>query len=452
MVSSDHMLERKQLTGDILKLSWPSVVELTLTSLLGMMDMVMVGRISAQAVSAVSITQQPVLVSMVLFQSFNVGGTALAARFIGQGRADQARRVTSQVMLLNLFFAVLLSALEITFARELVLFMGAKADYLEQATVYMRYASLGICFMALPSGVTALLRAAGNTRIPMRYNTVANLINVLFNALLIYGIGPFPEMGVAGAGLATVIGHATACAISLAVILRRSELSVCIRLRDLFQLDLSIIRRMVRIGFPTMLEQVIMRIAMISFTKLIASIGTVEYAAHSLSTNVQSLSLNISMAFGLAATSLVGRSLGAKRSDLAEAYVHQTRKLGLMVSCCIACVMFFCGRYVAMLFTGDERIIETMVVPLRCLAFIMIGQTTNQIVFGALKGAGDTLWPMIATLVSMFTMRIGLATLLVNGLHMGLLGAWLAFILDQFTRAAIIMARFRSGRWKRIQV
>ena len=470
----------------IMQLAWPSLVEMCLTSLMSLIDQLMVAQLGHLAVSAVGITQQPVLLMMVVFQAFNVGGTALASRFIGERDPESARRVTAQIITLNFCFSALLSVFMFGFARELVAFMGADETYIADATVYLRYSAVGMAMVAIPSAITAALRAAGETRIPLYYNSTANLLNIPLNWVLIFGIGPFPRLEVAGAALATLIGRLAAMVIALIVIFRMKRLPVSIRPRDLLRLDGSLIRRIVRVGFPSMLESVFMRVGLVIFTKAVVGIGVVEYASHQLALNVQMFSTNISMAFGAAATTLTGINLGAKKPDMAERYVRVTRRIGLIVSLALGALLFCFGPLLARAFVSSEdpeapALIFNIALCMKFMLVLMPTQTSQMITSGSLRGAGDTVWPLIAVATGIIVMRSIMAVILINyvpwdvvgGAYTSLLqglrfeyllnyvptfpqwqlfGAWLSFTLDQGTRALVVLLRFRTGRWKTLKV
>ncbi len=444
----DVALFRKNILG----LAWPLLVEMTLMSLLAIFSSVMVSRLGENALAAVGITEQPVLVSMLIFQSFNVGGTALAARFIGAGKPEEARRCTSQVMLCNFALGSVLAVTEFIFAQPIVVFMGAKPEYLADAVSYMRFAAIGMLFTALPSAVTSQLRAVGRTRLPMMYNTVANVVNIGLNAVLIYGVGPFPALGVTGAGIATLAAKVISCGIALYVIFVPSDLPIRLRPRDLLRIDLPIIGRIAKIGLPTTGEQVAMRVGLLVFTRLVTSLDTDNYAAHIIAMKIQNLSFNVSSSFGMASTALTGRYLGAEKPDFAERSVREARRMGLVVSITLALVFFFFGRALGFAFTDKPEILDLVGMCLKIMAFIMPMQTSNLICGGSLRGAGDTFWPFVATLVGIFAMRSGLASVLMGVFHMGLLGAWIAFALDQGSRSLVTYLRFERGKWKKVKV
>jgi len=181
-------------------------------------------------------------------------------------------------------------------------------------------------------------------------------------------------------------------------------------------------------------------------------LGTVAFATHQIAMNIQGLSFTPGNAFSMAATTLVGQLLGAGKPDIAEESARQTRLLGMIVSGISAFTIFFFGKYIAMLYTNDSTIIEQSRICLRIIAIIQPAQSTQFILAGALRGAGDTRFPLYSTIIGIWGMRVALAYLFVTVFGWGLTGAWLAIALDQIARAIVIYSRFSSGKWKHIGV
>ena len=212
-------VKSKDLYKDIVHIAWPSFVELLLTQLASMVDMMMVGRIGGDAnpelgvnaLTAVGLTTQPKFLLMTAFVAMNTGVTALIARYKGQGDKEKANQVLRQGMMLTFLSTLILSILGVIFSRPMVIFMGGKEEVIiNQATIYLQIQLAGFATVALTSTITAALRAVGDSRTCMIYNLIANLVNVVFNWLLIGGNLGFPKLGVAGASIATVFGQLVA--------------------------------------------------------------------------------------------------------------------------------------------------------------------------------------------------------------------------------------------------
>ncbi|MDR2932313.1 MAG: MATE family efflux transporter, partial [Oscillospiraceae bacterium] len=382
----------------------------------------------------------------------NVGATAMVARSKGAGDPEKANLFLRQALLMTLTFSVVSAVLGYIFAEPLVRFMGAAdPQTLAGGVSYLRIQMLGLVFLALTSTVTATLRGAGNSRTAMVYNVISNVINVIFNYLLIYGNFGFPRMEVAGASLATIIGQMVAFVLAYrAVMSGRNYLHL--RLSDGFRPSKDALSSIVKIGLPAMVEQLIMRAGVIIYTKMVASLGTVPYATHQICLNIQALSFMNGQAFAVSATSLVGQSLGKKRPDMAQAYSKRTRRIALLVSIFLASIFFFFGRNIIGLYTKEAEIIATGSILMMLVAVVQPLQSSQFVLAGALRGAGDTKSVAVCTFLTILLVRPGIAYITIFGLGWGVIGAWIALVIDQAIRSGLIMLRFYSGKWKQIKI
>lgn len=445
MAEEPYQPNTNELRIQILKLAWPVVLEMLLVSLLGTVNMIMVGHLGAEALAAVSITVQPVLICFIFFQAFNVGGTALVARAVGQCDLESARRVSALTLWLNAWAGLLIGCITFIFAQPLVLLMGAKPEYLADAVLYMQYSAVGVMLQALPTGVSALMRGAGNTRIPAVFNFVANVVNVAVGAALLYL--PFFQLGVLGVAIAQLAAKAVALAMSMIAMLSNSSLCIKLSARDIIRPDFSQLGRLINIGLPAAGEQIAMRAGLLVFSKLVADLGTVPFAAHNINMNLQGIIFNFGAALGVAATSLTGRCLGACRKDLAEANLRETRRIGLVTSIVFTVVLIAFPGPISSLFSNELPVVSASAAILWIGACIVPFQTSQLILSGGLRGAGDTLWPLAATACGVLFVRVGLGFLFILKFKWGLAGAWAAFLLDQATRSLVIWLRYRSGKW-----
>ncbi|MCD8365614.1 MAG: MATE family efflux transporter, partial [Clostridiales bacterium] len=256
------------------------------------------------------------------------------------------------------------------------------------ATQYLQIQMAGFLTMALTSTITASLRGVGDSRSSMYYNLIANLVNVLFNWLLIYGNLGMPALGVAGASLATVIGQLVAFVIAMVLILRGNGF-LKLEFKKGFRMQRQMMGNILNIGIPSMVEQVLMRVGMIIFARTVASLGTTAYATHQVCMNIQALSFMTGQAFAVSSTTLMGQSLGKKRPDMAEAYCRRTRTIGFLVAIVIAVVFIFWGGDLVSLYNSQPEIVEAGAQIMLLMAFLQPVQTSQFIIAGALRGAGD---------------------------------------------------------------
>ena len=448
-------VKASELYGDIIRIAWPSFVELLLTQLASMVDLMMVGSIGkgtdptlgVHAISAVGLTNQPKFLLMTAFIAMNTGVTALVARYKGRGDKEQANLMVRQGLMVSFIATLILSTLGTIFARQMVLFMGSTEETVTvMATQYLQIQMIGFLTMALTSTITASLRAVGDSKTCMIYNLIANLVNVVCNWLLIYGNLGFPELGVAGASIATVIGQFVAFLIALSVIVRGNGF-LKLEFHLGFRPHADALRKMIDIGIPAMIEQLLMRAGIIIFSKAVAGLGTSAYATHQVCMNIQALSFMTGQAFAVSATSLVGQSLGKRREDMAQAYCHKTRSVGFASAIILMLIFIFFGGDIVALYNSNTTIIETGAHIMLFIAFMQPFQTSQFIIAGGLRGAGDTKATAMITSVTVLILRPVLAIILIR-MGFGLYGAWMAFAADQLVRSLLVLLRYTSGKWK----
>ena len=441
-------ISSKMLYEDIVHIAWPSLVELTLTQLASMVDLMMVGQLGPWAITAVGLTTQPKFLLMTMFMAMNVGATAMVARYKGAGRQDKANEVMRQSLVLTFVLGAIASVIGFFTSGTLISFMGATEDAVQAGgTVYLQIQMIGLLGVALTSTITATLRGVGDSRTPMIYNAIANIVNVIFNYLLIYGNMGFPRMEVAGASLATIIGQFVAMFLAFGSIMKRGKY-LHLNLREKFKPDFTEIGHIVDIGLPAMIEQLVMRAGLIIYSKTVAGLGTVAFATHQVCMNILSLSFMNGQAFAVSATSLMGQSLGKKRHDMAQAYTSRTRTMGMCISLALAVCFFFFGGQIVALYSGDDSLVAMGSRIMMMVAIVQPFQSSQLILAGALRGAGDTKVTAVITFITVLFVRPGLAILLIHGMGMGLEGAWIALVADQLLRSALVLLRYNGGKWK----
>ena len=438
--------------GDIVRLAWPALVEFCLTQLASMVDLMMVGQLGAFALSAVGLATQPKFLLMSMFMSMNVGVTAMIAHSRGSNQPARARMFLRQALLLNVVLSVIGMVIGYFNSEWLILFMGsADAETLKAGTEYLAIQMIGLPTIALTTTITAALRGVGNTRAAMIYNLIANVVNVFFNYLLIYGNWGFPEMGVAGASIATVIGQFVAMILAFFTIMRKHQYAR-LSFKESFLPDKHALGSIARIGIPAAFEQLVMRVGLILYTKTVSGLGTLDFAVHQVCMNIHSFSFMGGQSFAVSATTLTGQSLGRRRYDMAQAYSLRTVSVGLIFALMTATVIYcFAGPLVA-LYNDDPYIISTGIGILQLVALLQPFQSIQFILAGSLRGAGDTKSIAVFVAVTTLVLRPILAHFMVNDFHWGLYGAWIALIIDQLIRSGLVVWRYLSGRWKKMQL
>ena len=450
--------------GKYIRLAVPSVCEMVLISLINMMDTVMVSGIGTDAVAAVGLVGQPRMIMLSMFFALNVGITAVVARRRGEKRQDAANATVRTAIVICIALSALLMALLIPLATPLMRFAGAEAGRtLEDATEYFIIMGIALPFQALSMALCAAQRGVGNTKLTMEVNITSNLVNILFNYLLINGIGPFPRLGVRGAAIATAIGLFVGFILSLTAMLRGSAGGFLhISRRDSWKPDGEACKALFKVASSAMVEQLAMRVGFFSYAKIVASLGTDAFAAHQICMQFMNLSFSCADGLGVAGTSLVGRMLGAKRPDMAHIYGTLAQRFSLMISLVLAaCCILLRGPLVSMFINRDASqdvrvMAETIMV---VLGLVQPLQMLSVVAAGALRGAGDVRYTARVMLITVTLIRpiLALTGVYVAGTLMGrsdiaLTAAWCATLCDMSVRMVLMLRRYKSGEWHKIKV
>ena len=426
----------------------PAMVELVLSQLFTMVDTIMLGQsdISAVAIAAVGLTNNPLNLTRSIMISLNVGTTAGVAWAIGAKEERSAQQIARNALMLCAAIGLVVFTVVYTGAGAIVRFMGAGPDTYDYARSYLRVVALGLLPQSLTFAITASLRGVGLTRLPMMYNLSANLLNVFGNYVLIYGKLGFPQLGVLGAGISTMLSQYVACIAALFVIFR-SHTAVRLTLRGGWRPRRKWMERILSVGVTSMLEQLIMQVGFIIFARQVSGLGTAVFAAHQIGLSVNGLTWMPGQAFGVAATTLTGQSLGAGEKGKATDFVRLIHRMSLCGAALIAALFVLGSRMIASLYTTDPEVIRMSGGVLKLIALGMPGICTQLPIAAGLRGARDTKFPLMASMAGIWIFRVLLAPVFIHTLGWGLTGAWLTIVLDQTTRACVVYARFTTDRW-----
>lgn len=451
-VEPQVLTDRGDLRAKVMFLAWPAIVENLLHTMVGIVDTAMVGRLGSASLAAVGLANQIFNIGLTVFAALATGSTALVARHIGAGEPKKAGEVARQSLILGVFVSGSVMLALLTTARGLLglLFRRSESLVLDLSADYVRIVASVLILNYFLIVINAILRGAGDTKTPMRITALVNIINIIGNTVFIYGVGPIPAMGVAGAAWGTAVAQACGGVLAFRVLLRNPILRV--RLADSFKPDLAIIKRIANIGVPAGIEQGVMRVGQLVYTMVVSSLGTVSYAAHQVALNAESFSFMPGAGFATASTTLVGQNLGANRPDDAEAAGKISRNLAVLVMSIMGLVFFIVPKAFVTIFSKDPEVVELASVCLRLEATAQPSLAVWMVLAGGLRGAGDTRAIMKIVAVGFLFVRVGLAYLLAIHLGYGLIGAWIAMVVDLFLRGYLIQRRFSQGQWKMVQV
>jgi multidrug resistance protein, MATE family len=442
--------DQKEIRRDVLRLALPAMGEQLLSMLVGIVDTFLVGHLGASSLAAVGLANQWVFMATSLFGAIATGSTALIARFVGAKDPELANQVLRQSMLLAVGIGLIATILGVLFAGPAVMLLGAQDDAIELSTDYLRVVSSIFLFSTLMFVSNASLRGAGDTRTPLYIMLVVNAINILVAWTAINGPFGLPKLGVVGSALGAATARLVGGVLAVTILLR-GRAGVRLRMVPL-RPDWQMIRRILHVGLPTGMEQILFRTGHMVFARILAELGMVTYAANQVAINAMSISFMPGFGFALAATTLVGQGLGAKDPEGAEKRGFVAYRLGGGLMAVIGLAIFLFPAELMRFFTNEPEVISLGTMPLQVVGLVQPMIAASMIFSGALRGAGDTRFPMIITGSSIWFVRLPAAYLLALFLGWGLVGAWSAMALDFTLRGAFNFLRFRSGRWKMIEV
>jgi putative MATE family efflux protein len=441
----------------IINLTWPALAESILVSFVSMVDMMMVASLGAYAIGAVGLVTQPRFAMLASFQALSVGATAMVSRFKGARDRENGNMALNQSLIMTAGITVLLFLGMFFWGEALVRFLAGKniaENTIQEALSYLRVQVYGFPSLSFTFTINAVLRGVGNTRAAFYNNAVSNLVNIFFNYCLIGGKLGFPALGVTGASIATVIGQCTALGMALWKVLGGREF-VRIEFKKLFRIDVSMMGRILNIGIPALVEQFVMRVGIMLFTVIVTSLGDYSYAAHMIAMNIQQLSFTTGMAFGAAAATLTGQCLGRLRADLAKLYVKMTQNLSYIVSTLVALLLFSGGGLISSLYSDDTELIRLAANMLKIIAVVNPVSNARFVYLAALRGAGDSRFAVVISIVGVLLVRPLLSLALVVPLlpfQLGLAGVWIALSSDGVVCYVLSRFRFKQGKWAAIKV
>ncbi len=435
----------------ILTLAWPAVLEMCLHTLYWICDAAMVMRLGAREASAVEYAASLLFGVIAVCGAVGIGVNSLVARFVGAEDKENAGLTAGQAIslgvLITLFLALVLGLLGKPFC-----LWALKDERTAVLTVEYYYATLfggGILWM-LVLVVNGVIRGMGNTRVPMYIALVTNAHNIFFDYVLIFGKFGFPELRVKGAAIATGTAQAIGLAVGLGyLLLRRRDLALS---RSSFlPIRKPVIKSILTVSYPAGLEEIVYNISRIISITWIAALGPISFAANTATVAAESFSFMPGYAFAIAATTLVGQRLGAGKADEAVKTGTIATVMATAMMSGIGLVFFFFPQQIMRLFDPPEA--EVLRLGIACLRIAAVEQPFIAIAFtlaGALKGAGDTRGPFMASFISSFLVRLPLIYLVVFVLRLDVTYIWWVTALQYFVTSIIMVGRYRRTQWQQL--
>lgn len=434
----------------IVLLAIPMVMEMVLESLFAVVDVFWVGRLGADAVATVGLTES--LLSIIFAVGFGLGlsTTAMVARRIGEKDPTGAAVAGVQAIITGLATSLVIGVPCWIYAPKLLQVMGASPAIVASGSGYTRIA-LGGCGAVLMLFLNnAIFRGAGDAAVAMRLLWVSNIINLILDPCLIFGWGPFPKLGVTGAALATFTGRSIGVAYQFYRLLRGTE-RIRILLNQL-RVNIGVLLRLLRVSLTGILQFLVADVSWIGLVRIVSLFGSAALAGYTIAIRIVIFVILPSWGLSNAAATLVGQNLGAKQPERAEQSVWRTGLYNMLFLGSVGVFFVFFADPIIRLFTNDPAVVPLAVSCLRILSYGNIGYAYGMVMLQAFNGAGDTITPTVVNFFGFCMLELPLAYALAVPLGLRTSGAYYAIVFAEGAIALAGVLLFRRGKWKRQQI
>lgn len=442
---SHYLFDNKALTALIV----PLIIEQFLAVLVGMADSIMIASVGEAAVSGVSLVDQVMLLIINLFGALATGGAVVAGQYLGRKKLEEADKAANQLVWFITILAIGVMAV-VYLGKDLILhgvFGQIEADVMEHANTYLLIVTASIPFIALYNGGAAIFRTMGNSKITMIVSLIMNAINVIGNAILIYGF----HCGTEGVAIPTLVSRVTA-AILITVLLLNEKQVLRLQKTLKYRPEKETIKKILGIGIPNGLENSMFQLGKILVLSLVSTFGTYAIAANAVSNVVASFQILPGMALSLAVTTVISRCVGAKDYEQVSYY---TKKLLAISYACIFitnAIIYFTLPLIMRAYNLSAKtaeVTEEILIfhSISCIVIWTIAFTLPS----TLRAAGDAKVSMIISILSMWIFRIGFSYILGKYFGWGVFGVWVAMVIDWIFRAILFVIRYCGGKWKEIR-
>jgi putative MATE family efflux protein len=434
----------------IVMLAVPMVMEMAMESIFVVADVFWVAHLGADAVATVGLTESMLVLIYTLAMGISIGATAIVSRRIGEGDVEGASRAAAQAIVIGIAVSIVLGVAGVWFAPDLLRLMGATPEVVATGSTFTRVMLGGNATIVLLFLINAVFRGAGDAAIAMRVLWVGNAINIVLGPCFIFGVGPFPELGVTGAAVATNIGRGTAVVLQLLTLTRWGG-RITVARRHL-GVDLSTMASMLRLSGSGTLQILIGTASYVALVRIVSIFGSAALAGYTIGIRLVLFALLPSFGISNAAATMVGQNLGAGHPERAEKAVWTAAFYNMLFLGVVGLLFVLAARPIVAAFTDDAAVAGYAVTCLRIVSGGFLFYAYGMVLTQSFNGAGDTWTPTVINLVVFWLLELPLAWFLSHDGGFAASGAFIALAVAYSLLAVVSAAVFRRGRWKRARV
>lgn len=436
------------LIRDVFPLAWPIFIELLCVVLMGIISTILVSRLGQSQTAAIGISDSFTYIIYSVLAAIELGGTVIVAQSYGRRNSEQALDQARQTITLNALISVLFCVVVLLGGKSLleIVAYGAEPEVIHLAEVYLTAMALSYPALAITLAGSGVLRAVGNSRLPMRVNILTNLLNIAFSYPLIYGVGDWQGLGLLGAGLGVSLARWVGAFIILAYLAKNSRFVIPFKLY-FSKFSRKILADILGIGIPASVESLMFNIGKMITILMVAGMGTVAMAGNVIAFSII-LMINIpGNTLGMAATVIVGKRLGQNRPRMAQQELVLILITSTILLVCSTLLLVPFIHYIALLYTTEESVIDVVVNLFYMNAIMMPVWAASFVLPAAFKGAKDVKFTMWTAILSMWGFRICCGYVLGVVLGFGVYGVWVGMFSDWIVRGTLFTLRLLNQKW-----
>ncbi len=446
--------EKNFTTGSINRavflLSVPMILEMVMESLFAVVDVFFVSQVSINAIATIGLTESVIFIVYALAIGISMATTAMIARRIGEKKHDEASDSAVQAIILSVAISLIIGVFGFLYAKDILNLMGASEKLVSEGYGYTKWMIGGNITITLLFLLNAIFRGAGDASLAMRSLWLANGLNIILDPLLIFGVGPFPEMGVEGAAVATNIGRGIGVLFQLSILIRKGSI-IHIGVANL-KLRLDVMYRLFKVSLGGMGQYLIGTASWLFMVRIISHFGSEALAGYTIAVRIIMFSILPSWGMSNAAATLVGQNLGARQPERAEKSVWVCSRLNLYFLGLISIVYFLLADKLIMLFNEESNVVYSGMLAIRYICSGYIFFAYGMVIAQAFNGAGDTRTPTIINFFLYWLLQLPLAYLLALNMNFGPEGAFAAVAITEVLLSIVYVVVFRKGNWKNVNI
>jgi len=440
--------KEKKLT--VFSLAWPMFFEHLLRMLLGNVNIIMLGRYSDNAVGAVGVSNQIVMMSLTFFAVISTGSAIVINQYLGAEKQEEAGKSAAAAILINVGLGFVISILVFVFSPTLLVFMNLEGEQLEMGQQFLRIVGATAAIQALTATLSAIIRSYGFVKRTLAIAIVMNIINIIGNYIVIFRPFGIPSYGVTGIAVTRVISEIVGFIIAAVFVM--AKLGILKYFSKGLLPEMEMFKKIVRIGAPAAAEGVSWTATQTIITSIIASIGAMALNTRIYVNNVVMYVFVLSMSIGGAGQILAGRLVGAGKKDEVYALCVRNLKIALTSNVTMSIIFMLLRFQLLRIFTSDPEILILGAGIMMIDVIVQTGRAFNHTIPTCLRGAGDVKYPMVVQVISMWFVNIPLCWIIVRFTPFGLYGIWIVFALEECSRGIIMYMRLRSRKWEKVSI